>query len=60
MNNGGGFPGGSVIKKKKNLPAKQRTWVQSLGWEYYTLVFLPEEFHGQRRLACYSPWGCKE
>ena len=25
-----------------------------------TLVFLPGEFHGQRNLAGYSPWGCKE
>ena len=25
-----GFPGGSVVK---NLPAKQETWVRSLGWE---------------------------
>ena len=25
-----------------------------------TPVFLPGEFHGQRSLACYSPWGCKE
>jgi len=25
-----------------------------------TPVFLPEEFHGQRILAGYSPWGCKE
>ena len=25
-----GFPGGSVIK---NLPAKQETWIGSLGWE---------------------------
>ena len=24
------FPGGSVVK---NLPAKQETWIQSLGWE---------------------------
>ena len=23
-------------------------------------VFLPGEFHGQRRQAGYSPWGCKE
>ena len=23
-------------------------------------VFLPEESHGQRSLAGYSPWGCKE
>ena len=25
-----------------------------------TPVFLPGEFHGQRRLAGYSPWGCKD
>ena len=25
-----------------------------------TLVFLPGKFHGQRSLAGYSPWGCKE
>ena len=25
-----------------------------------TPVFLPEEFHGQRSLAGYSPWGCRE
>ena len=25
-----------------------------------TPVFLPGEFHGQRRLAGYSLWGCKE
>ena len=25
-----------------------------------TLVFLPGEFHGQRSLAGYSSWGCKE
>ena len=24
-----------------------------------TLIFLPGESHGQRRLAGYSPWGCK-
>ena len=26
----------------------------------YTPVLLPESFHGQRSLAGYSPWGCKE
>ena len=29
------------------------------GWKL-TPVFLPGEFHGQRSLAGYSPWGCKE
>ena len=24
------------------------------------LVFLPGESHGQKNLAGYSPWGCKE
>ena len=51
----------------KNLPAMQETQVQSLSWEdplekgmATTPVFLPGEFHGQRSLAGYSPWGCKE
>ena len=51
----------------KNLPAVQETWVQSLGQEYPlmreeqpTPVLLPGEFHGQRSLAGYSPWGRKE
>ena len=25
-----------------------------------TLVFLPGEFHGQRNLTSYNPWGCRE
>ena len=25
-----------------------------------TPIFLPEEFHGQRSLMGYTPWGCKE
>ena len=24
-----------------------------------TIVFLPGEFHGQRSLVGYNPWGCK-
>ena len=43
------------------------TRVISLGWEdplekgmLPISVFLPGEFHGQRTLAGYSPWGCKE
>ena len=51
----------------KNLPAMQETWVQPLGQKDLlekewlpTPVFLPGEFHGQRSLAGYSPWGCKE
>ena len=51
----------------KNLPAMQGTSVQSLGWEVplekglaITPLFLPGEFHGQRSLAGYRPWGCEE
>ena len=51
----------------KNLPAVQDIRIQSLGQEdalekgmAITPVFLPGEFHGQRSLASYSPWGCKE
>ena len=43
----------------KNPPAMQETQVWSLEWQL-TPVFLPGEFHGQRRLAGYSPWGCNE
>ena len=57
----------------KNLPAVQETHVPSLGQEdpqvgkipwrrewKSTPIFLPGEFHGQRSLAGYRPWGCKE
>ena len=51
----------------KNLPSVKETWVQSLGWEdplekgmTTPPVFLPGESHGQRSLAGYSPWSCKE
>ena len=38
-------------------------WVGTLPWRRKwqpTPVFLPGKFHGQRNLAGYSPWGCKE
>ena len=59
-----GFPGGSAVK---NPLAMQEMWVQSLGQEdaregmwQPTPVFLLLESHGQRSLAGYSPYGCKE
>ena len=50
----------------KNTPAMQETWVWCLsqedplekGW-LPTPVFLPGEFHGQRSLVVFSPWGHK-
>ena len=51
----------------KNLPAEQETKVLSFGqnipWRREWLptpVFLPGEFHGQRSLAGYSPYGHKK
>ena len=51
----------------KNLPAMQEMLVLSLSQEdpleeawQPTPVFLPGKFHGQRSLAGYSPWSCKE
>ena len=36
-------------------------WEDSLAKEIATTpVFLPGEFHGQRSLVSYSPWGCKK
>ena len=38
-------------------------WVGKIAWRRKWLptpVFLPWEVHGQRSLAGYSPWGCKE
>ena len=51
----------------KNLLAMQETSVWALGWEDTLekgmtthLSFLPGKFYGQRSLAGYSPWNCKE
>ena len=56
-----------VAQTIKNLPAMRETQVWSLGLEDSLekgmathSSILPEESHGQRSLAGYSPWGCKE
>ena len=56
-----------VSQKVKNLPAiweiRVESWVGKIHWRrewLSTPVFWPGEFHGQRSLAGYSPWGCKE
>jgi len=39
------------------------SWVRKIPWSRKwlpTSVFLPGKFHGQRSLAGYSLWGCKE
>ena len=61
------FPGDTVVK---NPPANAEDG-RDMGWiprlERFSgvgnvnpLVFLPGEFHGQRSLAGYRPWGCTE
>ena len=59
-----------VFQMVKNLPAMQRhrrrgfsLWVGKIPWRREwqpTPVFLPGESYGQRSVAGYSPWGCKE
>ena len=53
-----------VAQTVKNLPAMQETWFDSWAgktpWrrEWQPIpVFLPGEYHGQRSLVGYSPWG---
>ena len=55
-----------IAQLVENLSAMQKTWVRFLSWEdplekemATHSVFLPGEFHGQRSLAGYSPWGRK-
>ena len=60
-----GCPGGSdgkVMCLQCRRP-KFNPWVRKIPWKREWLpipVFLPGEFHRQRSLAGYSPWGCKE
>ena len=38
------------------------SWVGKIAWKREwqpNPVFLPGEFHGQRNLVGYSPWGCR-
>ena len=57
-----------VAQMVRNLSTMQEIQVRSPGQEdplkrglaTYTPVSLPGEFHGQRSLAGYSPWSCKE
>ena len=47
----------------KNLPTMFDPWVGKIPWRRKwqpTPVFLLGEFHEQRSLAGYSPWGHKE
>ena len=60
-----GFPGDSDGKGSACNAGRPEFdhWVRKIPWKrewHPTPLFLPGEFHGQRRLAVYSPWDCKE
>ena len=47
----------------KNLRLRFDSWVGEIPWRRAWLptpIFLPGQSHGQRNLAGYSSWGCKE
>ena len=56
-----------IVQTVKNLPAMWETqfdsWTGKIPWRRKwqpTSVFLPGEFHGQRRLAGSRSWDCRE
>ena len=55
-----------MAQNLKTPPTMRETWVRSLDWDspleegMATHSGLLENPHGQRNLAGYSPWGCKE
>ena len=61
------FPGdtsgkGSACQRRRHKRCGFHPWVRKIPWSRKwqpTPVFLPGEFHGQRSLAGYSPWGRK-
>ena len=63
-----GFPGGAsgkepVCQLRRCRRHRFDPWVGKIPWSgkwQPTSVFFPAEFHGERSLAGYSPWGCKE
>ena len=66
------YIGKSCMKMWVYLPSRIRlpiqetrvqSWVKKIPWRREwlpTLVFFPGESHGQKSLAGYSPWGCKQ
>ena len=50
----------SLIPGSRRSPGEGNGFPHFSGKEIPTPVFLPGEFHGQRSLVGYSPWGYKE
>ena len=65
---GMGFPGGASSKESACQCGRPKShgfdpWARKIPWRRAwepTPVFSPEESHGQRSLAGYSPWDLKE
>ena len=61
-----GLGGASLVAQLVHLQYRRprfNSWVRKIPWRRDRLptpVFWPGEFHEQRNLAGYSPWGCKE
>ena len=63
-----GFPGSSSGKESACQCRRHKSWgfhlwIWKIPWRRkwkLTPVFFPGEFHGQRSLVGYSPWGLKE
>ena len=63
-----GFPGGAIGKEPTCQCRRHKRrgfdpWVRKIPWRRVwppTPVLVPGESHGQRSLAVYSPWACKE
>ena len=48
------------LQSRRHRKHQFNPWVRTIPWRRAwqpTLVFLPGEFHGQRNLLGYSPWG---
>ena len=49
-----------ALKERKKKPYFDDFMGNGYPFQYSCLEFLPGEFHGQRSLAGYSPWGHKD
>ena len=55
-------PPGSSVQCRRHRRSRFDPWVGKIPWRRKwqpAPLFLPGKFHGQRKLAGYSPWGCK-
>ena len=53
----------SACQCRRHRRHRFNAWVAKIPWRkkwWPTQIFLPGKSHGQRSLAGYSPWGCKE